>query len=61
MEFLPSKKLRHVDGLSRLIPKFLVPLEDTKIAALKAEKEVKYVVQYSKGIAGEFRWNKRKS
>ena len=45
MKFLPSKKLRHEDGLSRLIPKFSVPLEDTVISALKAglkaEKEVK--------------------
>ena len=41
MEFLPSKKLGHADGLSRLLPKFSVPLEDTEIAALKAEKEVK--------------------
>ena len=38
MEFLLSKKLGHVDDLSRLKPKFSVPLEDTVIAALKAEK-----------------------
>ena len=41
MEFLPSKKLGHADGLSRLIRKFSVPLEDIEIAAVKAEKEVK--------------------
>ena len=41
MEFLPSKKLGHEDGFSRLIPKFLVTLKDTVIAAIKAEKEVK--------------------
>ena len=41
MEFLPSKKLGHADGLPRPIPKFSVPLEDTVIAALEAEKEVK--------------------
>ena len=41
MEFLPSKKLGHADGLSRLIPNISVPLEDTVIAALKAEKEAK--------------------
>ena len=41
MEFLLYKKLGHADGLSRLIPKFSVPLEDTGIAALKASKEVK--------------------
>ena len=44
MEFLPSKKLRHADGLSRLIPKFSVPLKDTIIAALKAKKEVKVML-----------------
>ena len=38
MEFLQSKRFGHADGLSRLIPKFSVPLEDTVIAALKAEK-----------------------
>ena len=41
MEFLPFKKLSHADGLSRLIPKFSLPLEDTVIASLKAKKEVK--------------------
>ena len=32
MEFLPSSKLCHTDGLSRLIPKNSEPLEDTVIA-----------------------------
>ena len=41
MEFLLSKNLGHTDGLSRLTPKSLVPLEDTIIAALKPEKELK--------------------
>ena len=41
MEFWQSKKLGHVDDLSRLIPKFLVPLEDTVKSVQKAEKEVK--------------------
>ena len=41
MEFLPSSKLSHADGLSRLIPKQTEPLEDTVIAALRAETEVK--------------------
>ncbi len=40
MEFLSSKKLRHADGLSRLIPKFSEPSEDTVIAALRDEKEL---------------------
>ena len=38
MEFLLFKNLGHADGLSRLIPTFLVPLEHTVIAAVKAEK-----------------------
>ena len=41
MKFLPSKKLGYADCLSKLIPKFSVPFEDTVIAALKEEKEVK--------------------
>lgn len=40
MEYLPSKKLGHVDSLSRLIPKVAEPLEDTVIAALREEKEL---------------------
>ena len=39
MEFLPSKKLGHADGLSRLIPKTGEPLEDTVIASLRSEKD----------------------
>ena len=41
MEFLPSKKLGPADGLSRLIPSFAEPLEDTVITALRAEKELR--------------------
>lgn len=44
MEFLPSKKLSHVDGLSRLILKFCEPLEDTVIATIRAENEIKNVL-----------------
>lgn len=40
MEFLPSKKLSHADGLSKLIPKLCEPL-DTIIAAVRAENEIK--------------------
>ena len=39
MEFVPSKKLGHADGLSRLIPKYCEPLEDSVIAALRTENE----------------------
>ena len=38
MEFL-SLKIGYADGLSRLIPKFSEPWEDTVIAALRDEKE----------------------
>ena len=41
MEFLPSKKLCHADGLSRLIPKQSEPLEDTVIASLRTERDLK--------------------
>ena len=40
MEFRSSKKLGHVNGLSRLIPKFSEPLEDTVIAALRDERDL---------------------
>ena len=44
MEFLPSKKLSYADGLSCLIPKFSEPLEDTVIASIKTENEIKNVL-----------------
>ena len=44
MEFLPSKKIAHADGLSRLIPKLSEPLEETVIAALSTEMEIKQVL-----------------
>ena len=44
MEVLPSKKFRHADGLSKLIPSFVESLQDTVIAALRAEKELKEVL-----------------
>ena len=44
MKFLPSKEITHVDGLSRLIPKNTELLEETVIASLKSEMDVKYVL-----------------
>ena len=44
MEFLPSKKIAHADGLSRSIPKNTEPIEETVIASLKSEMNVKYVL-----------------
>ena len=42
MEFLPSKEIAHADGLSRLIPKNTELLEETVIAWLRSEIDVKY-------------------
>ena len=44
MEFLSSKKLRHVDGLSRSIIKFSKLLEDTMITAFRDEKELSVLI-----------------
>ena len=41
IEYLPLKKFGYVDRLSRLIPKYKEPLEDTMIAFLKSEGELK--------------------
>ena len=41
MKFLPSKKIQHSDGLSRLIPKTREPLEETVIALLSSEMDIK--------------------
>ena len=43
MKFQPFKKLSHAERQSRLIPKFCKPLEDTVIAAIRAENEIKKV------------------
>ena len=44
IEYVPSKKLGHADGLSRLIPKYCESLEDSVIAALKDKSEIKEVL-----------------
>ena len=41
MEFLPSKKLNHADGLSRLLPKYKNPLEGTVIVFQQEKVEIK--------------------
>ena len=41
MEFLQSKTSSFPDWLSHLIPKLREPLEDTVIAAIKTENEIK--------------------
>ena len=42
MEFLSPKEIAHADGLSRLIPKYTEPIEETTIASLSSEMDVKY-------------------
>ena len=44
MEFLPSKKISHTDGLSRLIPKIRGPLEEAVIASLSSKMDIKSVL-----------------
>ena len=44
MEFIPSKELRHTDGLFRIIPKFNELFEDTVIVLLRLENEIKNVL-----------------
>ena len=44
IQYMPSKKIAHTDGLSRLIPDNAELLEETVIAALKQEQELKEVL-----------------
>ena len=44
MEYIPSKELGHADGLFRFIPLFNQPFEDTVIASLRSENEIKNVL-----------------
>ena len=44
MEFLQSKRLEHADGLSRSILKLYEPSEETVIATLRLEIEIKSVL-----------------
>ena len=44
MEFLRSKKIPQTDGLSMLIPKIREPLEETVVASLSSEMDVKNVL-----------------
>ena len=41
IEYLPSKQISHADGLSRLVLKYSEPFEDTIIAALRTDCEIK--------------------
>ena len=44
VEFLSSKDIAHVDGLSRLIPKNTEQLEETVFALLRSKMDVEYVL-----------------
>ena len=41
IEYLLSKQISHADGLSRLVPKYSEPFEDTIIATLRTDCEIK--------------------
>ena len=44
MKFLPSKEIAHANGLSILITKNTEPLEETVIASLRSEMDIKYIL-----------------
>ena len=44
IEYLPSKQISHADGLLMLVPKFSEPFEDTIIAALRTDCEIKNMI-----------------
>ena len=44
IQYMPSKKIAHADGLSKLIPDNVELLEETVIAVLKQEKELTEVL-----------------
>ena len=44
IEYLPSKEISHADGLSRSVPKYSEPFEDTIIAALRTDCEIKNMI-----------------
>lgn len=44
LKHIPSKKIDHTDYLSRLVSKNVEPLEDSVIATLKIEKEIKNIM-----------------
>ena len=44
IEYLPSKQISHADGLSRLVPKYSEPFEDTIIAALRTDCKIKNMI-----------------
>ena len=53
MEYLPSNKFGHADGLSRLIPKYREPLEDTVMTSLQSEELKTFVFVFSKRTSND--------
>ena len=45
LEYLPTNKIGHADGLFRLIPNQCQPLEDSVIAALRSNCEIKSIIE----------------
>ena len=45
LEYLLTNKIGHADGLSRLIPNECQPLEDSVIAALRSDCEIKSIIE----------------
>ena len=41
LEYPPSRQIGHADGLSRLVPSQSEPLEDSAIASLRTDSEIK--------------------
>ena len=44
IEYLPSKQINHADGLSKLVPKYSEPFEDSIVAALRTDCEIKNMI-----------------
>ena len=45
LEYLPTNKIGHADGHSRLIPNQCQPLEDSFIAELRSDSEIKSIIE----------------
>ena len=50
LEYLPTNKIGHADGLSRLIPNQCQPLKDSVIAVLQSDCEIKPIIENMFGI-----------
>ena len=47
IKYLPLKQISHADGLSRLVPKYSEPFEDTIIAVLRTDCEIKNMITHT--------------